>query len=185
MVIQVFYYVKTSPLGPPIFVWLGRGAMPTIRRAPKPTNLEKDTSMEKLTLAQADAIIEGTFAKGGEMEFRPLTVAVLDDGGLMVAFKKQDNSSVLRFAIAQGKAYGAIGMGTNSRNLAGVAQERPHFINALIGASDGKVVPVPGGILIKNADGDIMGSIGVSGDTSDNDEIAGNAGIEGGGLIPG
>ena len=138
--------------------------------------------MEKLTLAQADAIIEATFAKGGEMGFKPLTVAVLDDGGLMVAFKKQDNSSVLRFDIAKGKAYGAIGMGTNSRNLANVAKERPHFINALIGASDGKVVPVAGGLLIKTADGQIIGAIGVSGDTSDNDEIAGIAGIEAAGL---
>ena len=138
--------------------------------------------MEKLTLAQADAIIEATFAKGGEMGFKPLTVAVLDDGGLMVAFKKQDNSSVLRFDIAQGKAYGAIGMGTNSRNLANVAKERPHFINALIGASDGKVVPVAGGLRIKTADGQIIGAIGVSGDTSDNDEIAGIAGIEAAGL---
>jgi uncharacterized protein GlcG (DUF336 family) len=138
--------------------------------------------MEKLTLAQADAIIEGTFAKGAEMGFRPLTVAVLDDGGLMVAFKKQDNSSVLRFDIAQGKAYGAIGMGTPSRNLENVAKERPYFMNALIGASDGKVVPVKGGLLIKDSEGQIMGSIGVSGDNSDNDEIAGIAGIEGAGL---
>ena len=138
--------------------------------------------MTKLTLAQADAIIEGTFAKGAQMGLKPLTVAVLDDGGLMVAFKKQDNSSVLRFDIAQGKAYGAIGMGTATRNLVGVAKERPHFINALIGASSGKMVPVPGGLLVKTKDGQILGAIGVSGDTSENDEIAGVAGIEGVGL---
>ena len=94
----------------------------------------------------------------------------------------QRGGDVLRFDIAQGKAYGAIGMGTNSRNLANVAKERPHFINALIGASDGKVVPVAGGLLIKTADGQIIGAIGVSGDASDNDEIAGIAGIEAAGL---
>ena len=79
--------------------------------------------MEKLTLAQADTIIDKTFAKGGEMGLKPLTVAVLDDGGNLVAFKKQDNSSVMRFEIARGKAWGAIGMGTASRNLENVAKE--------------------------------------------------------------
>ena len=138
--------------------------------------------MEKLTLAQADTIIDETFAKGGEMGLKPLTVAVLDDGGNLVAFKKQDNSSVMRFEIARGKAWGAIGMGTASRNLENVAKERPHFMNALVGASGGKVVPVAGGLLVKTGDGQIVGSIGVSGDTSDNDEQAGRAGIEAAGL---
>ncbi|NQV55279.1 MAG: heme-binding protein [Rhodospirillales bacterium] len=138
--------------------------------------------MEKLTLAQADTIIDQTFAKGAELGFKPLTVAVLDDGGNLVAFKKQDNSSVLRFEIARGKAFGAIGMGTSSRNLAKVAEERPSFMAALVGASGGKVVPVPGGLLVKTSGGDIIGSIGISGDNSDNDETAGKAGIEAAGL---
>ena len=103
--------------------------------------------MAKITLAQADAIIDGAMAKGREMDFKPLSVAVLDDGGNLVAFKKSDNSSLMRFQIATGKAWGSLGMGTSSRNLANVYEQRPHFIEALMDASGGRVVPVAGGVL--------------------------------------
>ena len=139
--------------------------------------------MAKITLTQADAIIDGAMAKGREMDFKPLSVAVLDDGGNLVAFKKSDNSSLMRFQIATGKAWGSLGMGTSSRNLANVYEQRPHFIEALMDASGGRVVPVAGGVLIRNANGEVVGAVGISGDNSDNDEIACMAGIDAAGLV--
>ena len=135
------------------------------------------------TLAQADAIIDRAMAKGQEMNFKPLTVAVLDDGGNLVAFKKSDGSSLMRFQIATGKAWGSLGMGTSSRNLANVYEQRPHFIESLMDASEGRLVPVAGGVLIRNEEGETVGAVGISGDNSDNDEIACMAGIEAAGLI--
>ncbi len=138
--------------------------------------------MAKITLEQADTIINAALAKGKEAGMSPLSVAVLDDGGNIVAFKKSDNSSVLRFNIALGKASAAIGMHRPSRALEQVAKDRPHFAEALTAASGGKFVPVAGGSLIKDGDGTVIGSVGVTGDTSDNDEIAGLAGIAAAGL---
>jgi uncharacterized protein GlcG (DUF336 family) len=142
--------------------------------------------MAELTLDQATVILDATLAKGAAMELNPLTVAVVDSGGSLKAFKRQDGpGAALRPQVATGKAFGAVGMGRSSRALAGMAQERPAFIKALVGVSDGRLVPVPGGVLIKNADGDIIGAVGVSGDTSDNDEAAAVAGIEAAGLEAG
>ena len=138
--------------------------------------------MTKLTLEQAITIIDAAFAKGAKIDCKPLSVAVLDDGGNLIAFKKQDNSSVMRFDIAMGKAWGAIGMGTSSRNLETRAKERPYFINALIAASGGKLVPVAGGLVIYSDKGEVLGAVGISGDTSDRDEECGIAGIEAAGL---
>ncbi len=139
--------------------------------------------MAELTLDQATIILEATLAKGAEMELNPLTVSVVDSGGSLKAFKRQDGpGAALRPAIATGKAFGAIGIGRSSRALGAMAQDRPHFVNALVGVSDGRLVPVPGGVIIKNADGDFIGAVGVSGDTSDNDEAAAVAGIEAAGL---
>ena len=135
--------------------------------------------MAELTLDQATIILDATLAKGAEMELNPLTVSVVDSGGSLKAFKRQDGpGAALRPAIATGKAFGAIGIGRSSRALGAMAQDRPHFVNALVGVSDGRLVPVPGGVIIKNADGDFIGAVGVSGDTSDNDEAAAVAGIE-------
>lgn len=134
--------------------------------------------MAKITLSQAEKIIDAALAKGSEIECNPLSVVVLDDGGNLVAFKKQDNSSVLRFEIALGKASAAIGMGTSSRNIEVKAKERPYFINSLIAASGGKLVPVAGGLLIRSSQGEIIGAVGVTGDTSDRDEECGLAGIK-------
>lgn len=138
--------------------------------------------MAKLTLEQANTIIDVAMKKGVDAKMRPLSAAVLDAGGNLVAFKKADNSSVMRFEIAFGKAYGTIGMGMASRNLETMAQQRPHFANALAAASGGKFIPVAGGVLIKSKDGEVIGAVGVTGDTSDNDELAAKAGIEAAGL---
>jgi uncharacterized protein GlcG (DUF336 family) len=89
----------------------------------------------------------------------------------------------MRFEIAFGKAYGAIGMGMASRNLETMAQQRPHFANALAAASGGRVIPVAGGVLVKSKDGEVIGAVGVTGDTSDNDELAAKTGVEAVGLV--
>ncbi|MDP7602635.1 MAG: heme-binding protein [Alphaproteobacteria bacterium] len=142
--------------------------------------------MIRPSLEQASTIIEASFAKGLELNAKPLTVAILDQGGQLKAFKRQDGSSLLRPEIAMGKAWGALGMGQNSRQLGEVAAERPSFIAAAVAASGGRLVPVPGGVLIREvAEGEICGAVGISGDTSDLDEECAIAGIEAAGLIAG
>ena len=142
--------------------------------------------MIRPSLEQALTIIEATFAKALELKTNPLTVAVLDQGGQLKAFQRQDNSSLLRQEIAMGKAWGALGMGMNSRKLGEVAAERPSFISAAVAASAGRMIPVPGGVLIREeAGGEICGAVGVSGDVSDLDEECAIAGIEAAGLVAG
>ena len=139
--------------------------------------------MRRLTLDQASTIVDAALAKASELGLQPVTVAVLDDGGHLKVFKRQDGpGAALRPHIAIGKAWGAVGMGIASRALEQRALERPHFVNALVGASGGRLVPVAGGVLIRDADGEIIGSVGISGDTSDNDEACAVAGIEAAGL---
>jgi uncharacterized protein GlcG (DUF336 family) len=140
--------------------------------------------MSRPTLAEANAIITAALAKGAELGLKPLGVSVLDAGGHPVAFQRQDGASMLRFGIATGKAYGALAVGTSSRALSQTAIERPHFFQGLSGVSEGKIVPVPGGVLIRR-DGDVIGAVGITGDTSDNDEICAIAGIESAGLTAG
>ncbi len=140
--------------------------------------------MGGLTLEQAETIIDAGFAKGKEIGCNPLAIAVLDDGGNLTAFKKQDKSAVMRFEIAFGKAWGAIGMGISSRILEQRAIERPHFVQALATASGGRVVPVAGGLVVYGADGQALGSVGVTGDSSDRDEECALAGIAAAGLKP-
>ncbi|MXN64989.1 heme-binding protein [Stappia sp. GBMRC 2046] len=135
--------------------------------------------MSKLTLSMAEKVIAAAFAKGAELKLKPLTVAVLDAGGHLVALSRQDGSSIMRPQIASGKAYGALAVGTGTRWLNANAETRPHFVQALNGASGGAIVPVPGGVLIREGDGgEVLGAVGISGDTSDNDEAAAVAGIE-------
>ena len=139
--------------------------------------------MTSVTLAQASEIVDSALAHGRNSGYRPLTVAVLDAGGHLVAFKREDESRILRFEIATGKAWGALGMGVASRKLVDVAAaERPVFMNAIIAASGGRPVPVPGGVLIRNSDGQIVGAVGISGDPSDRDEECAISGIEAAGL---
>src|SRR5438132_7277694 len=135
-----------------------------------------------LTLAQASTIVDVALKTGRDKKFAPLTVAVLDAGGHLVAFKREDKSGILRFDIAFGKAWGALGMRCGSRTLCGRAQATPQFFTMLAAASGGRIVSNPGGILIRDAAGDVIGAAGISGDTADNDEICGIAGIEAAGL---
>ena len=138
--------------------------------------------MSTVTLAQASTIVDVALKKGRETNSAPLTVAVLDPGGHLVAFKREDKSGILRFDIAFGKAWGALGMGFGSRNLFDRASKTPGFFPALSAASGGRLVPNPGGVLIRDAGGDIIGCVGISGDTSDRDELCAIAGIEAAGL---
>ena len=139
--------------------------------------------MSKLSLDQAQAIISATFAKAAELKLKPLGVAVLDDRGALKAFAAQDGSSLMRAEIAVGKAYGALAMGMGSRALFKRAQEQPFFVNSVNALAQGRLVPVPGGVLAKDASGALLGAVGVSGDTSDNDEISALAGIAAAGLV--
>jgi len=135
-----------------------------------------------VTLAQASTIVDVALKKARETNLAPLTVAVLDAGGHLVAFKREDKSGLLRFDIAFGKAWGALGMGFGSRTLASRAAKTPQFFTMLAAASGGRMVTNPGGVLIKDASGTIVGACGISGDTSDKDEMCAVAGIEAAGL---
>ncbi|MEM1289599.1 MAG: heme-binding protein [Pseudomonadota bacterium] len=136
-----------------------------------------------LSLSQANAIITAALAKGSSEGFQPLAVCVLDPGGHVIAFQKQDGSSMMRFEIAKGKAFGALAVGKGSRWLNAQAEGRPHFLEGLSNVSGGKIVPVPGGVLVKDQSGALLGAVGITGDTSDNDEIAAVAGIEASGMV--
>ena len=135
-----------------------------------------------IKLAQASTIVDVALQKGRELSLRPLVVAVLDAGGHLVAYKREDKSAILRFEIAYGKAYGALGMGFGSRGLYERAQKAPMFITTLTAASQGRVMAAPGGVLIQDQNGDTIGAVGISGDTSDNDEACAVAGITAAGL---
>ncbi|MEI7530951.1 MAG: heme-binding protein [Betaproteobacteria bacterium] len=140
--------------------------------------------MSNVTLAQADIIATETLKKGRELGLHPLTVVVLDSGGFIKVLKREDHCSLLRQDIAIGKAWGVLGMGFGGQEMARRAEKMPTFFTALNVMSEGKMVPVPGGVLIKNSEGHIIGSVGVTGDTSINDETAGVAGILAAGLKP-
>src|SRR5262249_19399471 len=137
----------------------------------------RETDMAGLTLDQASIIVDKALEKGRELKLQPLTVVVLDAGGQMKAMKREDRSSLLRPEIASGKAWRARGRGSGGRDSARRAAANPVFLQALMAASGGRVVPVPGGVLIRDAGGEIIGSVGISGDTSDKDEICAVHGI--------
>jgi uncharacterized protein GlcG (DUF336 family) len=138
--------------------------------------------MHRLNLSQANALIEAVFAKGAELGLKPLTAAVLDPGGYLIAAQRQDTCSNMRVKLAQGKAAGALALGVSSRVIAKMAEERPHFIGAVREMGEGGMVPAGGGVIIADGDGTIVGAIGVTGDTSDNDEACAFAAIESLGL---
>jgi uncharacterized protein GlcG (DUF336 family) len=140
--------------------------------------------MPALTLEQASIMVDKALEKGRELKLQPLTVVVLDAGGQMKAMKREDRSSLMRPEIAGGKAWGVLGMGFGGREFARRAAANPVFLQALMAASGGRIVPVPGGVLIREASGDIVGSVGISGDTSDKDEICAVHGIKSAGLKP-
>lgn len=141
--------------------------------------------MQELTLKQANQIIETALIKGHEMGFNPLTVVVLDGGGHMKAMQRQEKTSIARREIAEGKAYGTLAMGFGGRELHRRASKMsPLFLGAISDATGGRMIPVPGGVLIKDSAGNILGAVGISGDISENDELCAVAGILAAGLIP-
>jgi len=139
--------------------------------------------MTMLNLEAARTIIAAALAHRAENGMNPMCVAVLDAGGHLVAFEREDGVANRRFDIAHAKAYGAISIGVNSRTLGTMAIDRPHFVNGVTAAIGGALVPVAGGVIII-ADGRAIGAVGISGDTSDNDEAAAIAGIRAAGLTP-
>jgi uncharacterized protein GlcG (DUF336 family) len=136
------------------------------------------------TLEMANRLIEASFLEAKKLTLKPLSIAVLDPGGHLIAFQRQDHAAILRFEIAYAKAYGALGMGIGSRGLAKMAKEIPDLINGAMLASHGRFIAAPGGVLVVNQSGQIIAAVGASGDTSDNDERAVISGITGIGLMP-
>jgi len=138
--------------------------------------------MSSITYKQTQTIIDATLAKGAEMGLKPLSVVVLDAGGHPLAFARQDGAAPGRFEIARGKAYGAVMLGMSGSAQMSRAEAQAYFMAAVNGAYGGKVIPVPGGILVKDDAGSVIGAVGVTGDTSDNDAEAGMAGLAAAGL---
>ena len=138
--------------------------------------------MSKLTLDVAVAVIDAALARGTELGCAPLTVAALDVGGHELALKRQDGSGILRPDIARGKAWGALGMGFSSRELAERAQKVPAFFGALAVVSGGRLVPAAGGVLIYDDARNLLGAVGISGDTSDRGEDCAIRGVKAAGL---
>ena len=136
-----------------------------------------------ITLAQATIIIEAALGKGRELALKPLSVVVLDNRASLVAAMSEDGVSQMRARIAHGKANAAIALGLGTRALMNRAEQQAYLIQAINGLAGGDMVPVPGGVLIRDDAGQLLGAIGISGDTSDNDEAAALAGIATAGLI--
>ncbi len=135
-----------------------------------------------ISLDQAQTIVQTAVRYGTDQGFQPLTVAVLDPGGALVALGRQDGSGYLRPDLAIAKAWGILGMGMTNRALAARAEAAPDLYTTLVALSGGKVASVPGGVFVRDADGQLLGAVGISGDTSLNDEAAALAGIEAAGL---
>ena len=135
-----------------------------------------------VTLAQASTLVDAALKMARDQKQMPQTIIVLDAGGHVVCAKREDGSGIIRYDIAFGKAYGALGMGWGSRTSMERAAQNPNFFAAVEAASGGRLVPNPGGVLIRDAGNVIVGAVGISGDTGDNDEIIAVAGIEAAGL---
>ena len=126
--------------------------------------------MKSLTLEKANIIIDTATNKARKLNMAPLTVVVLDEAGHLKAMQREDGATMIRQQIATAKAWGAVSMGISSRSLASVAEKRPDFMNALIGITGGNLMPVPGGVLIRDTKNNVIGAVGISGDSSDQDE---------------
>jgi uncharacterized protein GlcG (DUF336 family) len=137
-----------------------------------------------ISLAQASAVVDGSLARGAELGLAPLTVAVLDPGGHLVALKRADGSGILRADVATAKAWGVLAMGWPARELVQRADRNPQFFAALGVLAGGRMLPVAGGVPIKDGMGRLLGAVGISGDTSDNDEACAVAAVQAAGLIP-
>ncbi|MBY0511166.1 MAG: heme-binding protein [Rhodospirillaceae bacterium] len=138
--------------------------------------------MSRISLDQANTIIAAAFAHGRTSGFKPLSVAVLDAGGHLIAFQRQDGGSNMRAQIAMAKACGALALGVSSRKIAEMAVERPTFVASLGPISQAGIVPAAGGVIVLGADNLPLGAVGITGDTSDNDEACALAGITAAGL---
>jgi uncharacterized protein GlcG (DUF336 family) len=141
--------------------------------------------MKTLTLEKANIIINTATNKARKLNMAPITVVVLDANGHLKAMQREDGATMIRQQIATAKAWGAVNMGISSRSLANVAVERPDFMNALLNMTEGKIMPVPGGVLIRDTKNIVIGAVGISGDISDQDERCAIAGIEAVGFIAG
>jgi uncharacterized protein GlcG (DUF336 family) len=126
--------------------------------------------MAEITLEQSDRIINAILARGRELDCRPLSVVVTDPGARPKAFRKEDGSAMMRFEMALGKAYAALALGRSSSLVRARTEERPLFMNFLLGASGGQIFPEGGGLLIRNDQGEVIGAVGVTGDTQERDE---------------
>ncbi len=138
--------------------------------------------MTKLTLAHSNTIIAAALAEARRLNLAPLAVAVLDAGGHLIAYQREDGAGLVRYDIAYGKAWGALGMGFGTRELAERAARSATFMTMLGAVSQGRMVPSPGGVLILGADREVLGAVGISGDNGDNDEACALAGIAAVGL---
>ena len=138
--------------------------------------------MSIITLAQAEAIIDAIFERGRELDLRPLSVVVVEPGCKVKAFKKEDGSAMMRFEMAFGKAYASLALGRSSNLVRERAEQRPMFMDYLLKASDGQIFCEGGGMLVRDADGELLGAIGVTGDTQEQDEELAAHGIRAAGL---
>ncbi len=138
--------------------------------------------MNTLNLRTALDITQRALAAGRDRAAAPLTVAVLDAGGHVVSLQREDGASLLRPQIAIGKAWGALALGKGSRLIASDAQQRPAFIGAVNTLAQGSLVPAPGGVLIRGEQGEVIGAVGITGDTSDIDELCAVSALESLGL---
>jgi len=202
--VNPFPQVPASFVGRPITLWLfvARGdfrellytkiylivlyllceGLPKVKPKRLSNNKRGTASMSALTLNVAVNLAGQALVAGREINAAPLTVAVLDSGGHLIALQREDGASLLRPQIAIGKAWGAVAPGKGSRLLAQDAQQRPAFIAALNSLGQGSVVPVPGGVLIRDQAGQVLGAIGISGDLSDVDEQVAVRAVEAVGL---
>ena len=139
--------------------------------------------MPDISLRKAKSVIRNALSKGKELGLKPLSVVVLDAGGHVIAFEREDGAAPGRFAIAHGKAYGSVMLGMAGTAQMARADQQAYFMDAVNGVFGGNVIPVPGGVLVRDKKGGVIGAIGVTGDSSDNDLIAALAGVEAAGLL--
>ncbi len=135
-----------------------------------------------LTLETARQLVDEALTKSKELNLKPIAIAVLDDRGCLRAFAAQDGTSLLRGEVARGKAFGALALGLGSRSIFERAQQQPYFVDAVNTLAQGAIIPVPGGVLVRDGDRKVLGAIGISGDSSDNDEACAIAAITAAGL---
>jgi len=139
--------------------------------------------MSKLTLKEANIILQHALAKAREMKIKPLGVVVLDESGHVKAAQREDGASMFRIDVAQGKAWAAVAMGVSSRALAARAKDNPNFFVTLAATAQGRFLPQTGAVLIRNTNGEVLGAAGASGGTGDEDEAACKHGVEQAGLV--